>query len=174
MVRPARFEHPGHARFLTFSCFRRLPLLGNPGIRDLFLDHLRAARAECAFRLHAWVVMPEHVHLILRPAPHSDVPTLLRITKEPFARTVVKRWRELRAPVLERIATPAGGHRFWQRGGGFDRNIWSRDTLIDAIASTHANPVRRGLAQRAVDWPWSSARAWASEPCDLAPDPLPG
>jgi putative transposase len=48
-------------------------------------------------------------------------------------------------------------HRFWQPGGGYDRNITSIETLHAMIDYIHANPVRRGLVTRAEDWQWSSA-----------------
>ena len=52
-------------------------------------------------------------------------------------------------------------HRFWQPGGGYDRNITSTEALRAVIEYTHANPVRRGLVARAEDWEWSSARSYA-------------
>jgi prepilin-type processing-associated H-X9-DG protein len=52
-------------------------------------------------------------------------------------------------------------HRFWQPGGGYDRNITSSAVLRAVIDYLHANPVRRGLVARAEDWEWSSARWYA-------------
>ena len=51
--------------------------------------------------------------------------------------------------------------RFWQPGGGYDRNITSTETLRAVIDYIHANPVRRGLAASAEGWEWSSARWYA-------------
>ena len=51
--------------------------------------------------------------------------------------------------------------RFWQPGGGYDRNITSTEALRAVIDYIHANPVRRGLVARAEDWEWSSARWYA-------------
>jgi putative transposase len=48
--------------------------------------------------------------------------------------------------------------RFWQPGGGYDRNITSIEALRAMIDYIHANPVRRGLVARPEDWEWSSAR----------------
>jgi len=62
-----RIEHPNHIRFLTFSCYQRLPLFGNDAIKDAFVVHLDSSRARAGFRIHAWVVMPEHVHLLIWP-----------------------------------------------------------------------------------------------------------
>ena len=60
-----RWERVWQWRFLTFSCYQRLQLLGNPAIRDQMAVSLSRARDRCGFRLRAWVIMPEHVHLML-------------------------------------------------------------------------------------------------------------
>ena len=52
------------------------------------------------------------------------------------------------------------GYRFWQRGGGYDRNLRSVADVYEKIDYVHCNPVRRGLVARAEDWRWSSARIW--------------
>jgi putative transposase len=64
-----RRERQDEARVLTFSCNHRLPLLGNPAIRNLFAQVLAQVVEEERWRMVAWVVMPEHVHLLTRPAP---------------------------------------------------------------------------------------------------------
>jgi putative transposase len=56
---------------------------------------------------------------------------------------------------------PRVRRRFWQPGGGYDRNITSIEALRAMIDYIHANPVRRGLVARAEDWEWSSARWYA-------------
>jgi putative transposase len=48
-------------------------------------------------------------------------------------------------------------YRFWQRGGGYDRNLTEPKTVWAEIDYIHANPVRRGFCQTAAAWPWSSA-----------------
>jgi putative transposase len=60
--------------------------------------------------------------------------------------------------------------RFWQEGPGYDRNLSSKETILAAIDYIHLNPVRRGLAARAIDWKWSSARWYASDGKDRDPD----
>ena len=65
---------------------------------------------------------------------------------------------------LGRLAVREGSrvrHRFWQPGGGYDRNITSSETLRAMIEYIHANPVRRGLVATAEEWEWSSARWYA-------------
>ena len=48
--------------------------------------------------------------------------------------------------------------RFWQKGAGFDRNLFSPEPLEASIDSIHNNPVKRGSCEKATDWIWSSAR----------------
>lgn len=51
--------------------------------------------------------------------------------------------------------------RFWQPGGGYDRNVVEVATVHQMIEYLHANPIRRGLVEHAEDWEWSSARWYA-------------
>ena len=151
-----RFELEGHARFLTFSTYQRLPLFQHDAIKDVFAAHLARSRARHGFRLLAWVVMPEHVHLIAWPL-EGRMSRPLSGLKRGFAREVLGRWRELDAPILARLPDSQGRERFWQRGGGYDRNIRDEDELREKIGYIHANPVKRGLVERPTDWSWSSA-----------------
>ena len=106
--------------------------------------------------------MPEHVHLLIRPRlPEMPVAEALRRIKGPFAVEVSRRWRAKQARVLKRVTIPSGRVRFWQPGGGYDRNIWSPEEVIEKINYIHRNPVKRGLCERATDYPWSSARWYA-------------
>lgn len=154
-----RIEHPNHVRFLTFSCQDRLPLLRNDAIKGLFVEHVARARVKHGFHLIAWVVMPEHAHLLLWPhLPRSPVPLILRSLKQGFAQEVLARWQRLNAPVLKGLRGSDGRLHYWLPGGGHDRNIFSDDELAEKLDYIHNNPVTRGLARRPEDWKWSSAR----------------
>ena len=61
------YDIPGHAHFLTFSCYDRLPLLGKDRTCGLVIEAIEEARRKEAFDLWAWVIMPEHIHLLLWP-----------------------------------------------------------------------------------------------------------
>ena len=118
----------------------------------------------------AWVVMPEHVHLILfaEPAGRDIVPAFLKTLKQPFARHVLGRWRNLNASILSALVDNASTTRFWQPGGGFDRNVIG-DELVEKVRYIHRNPITRGLAETSVDWPWSSARAYEDRADAIGP-----
>jgi putative transposase len=60
-----RYYGQGHLHFLTFSCYRRLPLLGTARARNAFIAALRTIRDRYHFLLVGYVVMPEHVHLLI-------------------------------------------------------------------------------------------------------------
>lgn len=179
MARPIRkrlqrWEGTGAVRFVTFSCQLRLPLLGHPAIRDVFAEHLAMARSDHGFELYAWVVMPEHVHLIMRPRKGTELADALHSLKTSVAKRVVARWKELQAPVLEELRTSRGRLRFWQKGGGFDRNVRDADELCKEIRYVHRNPVERELVKEPEDWAWSSVRWWMGRrkgevECDLPP-----
>jgi putative transposase len=159
-----RFEVANVTRFLTFSCNQRLPLLGNPLIRDRFARELELTRREMGFTLYAWVLMPEHVHLLLCPRlPEFPVSAVLSRLKRPFAKAVVGRWRELNAPVLAKIRDREGLAHFWLKGGGYDRNIRDEEEFWEKLGYIHRNPVKRGLVKEPRDWAWSSARWYGGE-----------
>jgi len=168
-----RYEEPGQGRYLTCSCYSRLPLFGNDRIKDAFAEHLTRVRSRWDFRLHAWVIMPEHIHLLVTPGlPAVRVTDLLRATKRPFAVLVLARWRALDAAILDRVRDARGAAHFWQDGGGYDRNIVSERELYEKVQYIHNNPARRGLIGRPADWPWSSAR-WYERREGLKMDPFP-
>ncbi len=116
------------------------------------------------FDLWAWVIMPEHVHLLLFPGDGVGIGAILKSVKQPVAKRVVSWVRHHRPDFLPRLLDlqPGGrrAYRFWQPGGGYDRNLWTARRLREKIGYIHANPVRRGLVEHPRDWPWSSCRAW--------------
>src|SRR6266542_4211334 len=61
------YNEPGHAHELTFSCFRRLPLLDRDRTRRWFIEAMQQARERLNLAIWAYVIMPEHVHVLLFP-----------------------------------------------------------------------------------------------------------
>ncbi len=163
--RRVRYNEAGQPRELTFSCYRHFAFLNRDRTREWFVEALDRARTKFAFKLWAYVLMPEHVHLLVYPGDAPEqMPRFLQAVKEPVGRQGIG-YLENNAPSwLERITVREGSRlrrRFWQPGGGYDRNITSIEALRAMIDYIHANPVRRGLVARAEDWEWSSARWYA-------------
>ena len=87
---------------------------------------------------------------------------IMRRIKEPFTRRVVESWK-LNSPMkLGQLQAKFGSrivYRFWQPGGGYDRNLFDMEKIKSAIEYIEFNPVRRGLVTDPTDWEWSSSRA---------------
>ena len=144
-----RYNEPGHAHALTFSCDGRAPLLETHAAKDLLIQSLAAARAKHAFDIWAYVIMPEHVYLLIWPREAEySISAILQAVKQPVSYYARKRGLH-------------NGRVFWLPGGGYDRNMIAARTVREEIEYLHANPVRRGLCDKPTDWRYSSARFWA-------------
>jgi putative transposase len=168
------YDLPGHAHELTFSCYLRKPLLDNDGRRRLFSQSLDAAIHTHHFHLIAFVYMPEHVHLLVVPqCEQSHIDQLLYAIKRPFSYRVKQQLRAANDPLLTQLTIRERpgkySFRFWQEGGGYDRNITSVEAIRIAAEYIHNNPVRRGLSDSPEQWKWSSWRA--HHKFDAAHDP---
>jgi putative transposase len=161
------FDEAGHAHFLTFSCYHRLALLSKDRSRRWLVDALAAARKKHGFDLWAWVIMPEHVHLLIFPSrPSYRIAAILADIKRPVGQAAIDWVRNNRPDFLSQLRVENRGrvyHRFWQAGPGRDHNIHEPETAHRIIEYIHNNPVSRGLVSKPEAWPWSSARDWAGD-----------
>jgi len=176
------YDEPGHAHELTFSCYRGLSMLSKDRTRLWLVQALDEARRRWEFDLWAYVIMPEHAHVLILPRrPDYHVAMILKAIKQPVARKAMAHLRRAASQWIEQleVTRPNGRveYRFWQQGGGYDRNIYKPETAWAAVEYIHNNPVRRGLADCPTDWEWSSARWYAGdvhvrlEMDDRPPDP---
>jgi len=174
-VRRPAINEPGHAHELTFSCFRHYAFLKSERTCQWLADALTEARKKLEFALLAYVFMPEHVHLIVHPRrPTYDISAIRQAIKEPVGRRGVRYLRVHAPHWLPRITVQRGKRqerRFWQAGGGYDRNVIEPSTLLAMMEYIHANPVRRGLVSRPQEWKWSSA-GWFKGKNSLPPDAI--
>jgi REP-associated tyrosine transposase len=173
-----RYNIAGHVHSLTFSCYRRARLFDAEVFRNMMIESLVAAKQKHAYYLLAFVIMPEHVHLLVSPhRTEYNISGFLQGVKQPVARKAGIWLRKNNVKLLEQLQCfSKGGYRFrfWQAGGGYDRNILSRETMLKVIEYIHANPVRRKLVEQPSDYWWSSA-AWfeGKEEFCLRADKLP-
>ena len=136
-----RFQQTRQMHFVTFSCYRRQPKLGAARARNVFEQSLEAARRTYHFCVAGYVVMPEHVHLLVT---------------EPETKLLSAALQALKQSVSRRLALRAV-EAFWQ-ARYYDFNVCSEKKRIEKLRYMHRNPVTRGLVERAEDWPWSSFR----------------
>ena len=161
------FNDSGHAHFLTFSCFEQLPLLSRQRSRRWFIQAIKDAKEKYSFALLAYVIMPEHVHLVVFPLlPVYDIASFLKAIKQSVSRKAKYFLRDNNQEWLEKLTVERGDRRvfrFWQTGPGYDRNIHTEDELFEKIAYVHNNPVKRGLVSTPEEWKWSSAGWYKGE-----------
>ena len=93
------------------------------------------------YRLRAWVIMPNHIHLLIEPsAPIAEITSS------------IKRFTAARANKLLKLT----GTPFW-RDEFFDRWMRTKTEADNTVEYIEQNPVRAGLVRTPEDWPWSSA-----------------
>ena len=153
-----------------------LPVPGRDRTRRWLIKALESARQSRPFDLWAYVIMPKHVHLLIYPRMAGmKVGAVVGKIKEEVARKAIRYLRDQAPQWLPRITVHEGDRvrrRFWQPGGGFDRNVVEPSTAHQMVEYIHANPVRRGLVECAEDWEWSSARWYAGlRPVPIEMDP---
>jgi putative transposase len=128
-------------------------VLRRPDIAALVSDAIRFFDGE-RYRLDAWVVMPNHVHVVFWPLPNHTVSQL------------VKSWKQYTATRANRILNRVGG-TFWQPEP-FDHWIRDDDEHARCCRYVHQNPVKAGLCAAPEDWQWSSAwPGWKAPPKPL-------
>jgi putative transposase len=163
------FHEPGDLHELTFSCYKRSPLLTNDAWREQLACCIDAAGQEHEMRLAAFVFMPEHLHLLVVPTGREPaIDRYVARIKQPFSKWVKEQLVQARSTLVDRLTVverPGKScFRFWQEGPGYDRNLSTPAVIEAAIDYIPMNPVRRGLVERAVDWKWSSASWYLLEP----------
>ncbi len=139
------FQEGRCLHFLTFSCYGRAPLLGTAQARDVFEGTLEQTRRWYGFYVAGYVVMPEHVHLLMSEPERTKLSSALQMLKQNVAR---------------RLRSPEGGLLWLPRY--FDFNVWSEAKRVEKLRYIHRNPVERGLVRCPEDWKWSSFRHYVS------------
>ena len=149
-----------HLHFITCSCYRRLPLLGTARKRDLFLKILNQVRTRYEFFLAGYVVMPEHIHLLISEPTIGTPSTVMQVLKQRVSRLLRQKVRRRRNPnqlAIWRAAPDKKPRSFWQPRF-YDFNVWSKKKHIEKLHYMHMNPVKRGLVTAPQLWAWSSYR----------------
>src|SRR5262249_45162334 len=142
--------------------FRRQAFLTKDRSRQWLIEAIDRARDKEHFHVWAYVIMPEHAHLLLWPqAMVYDISKILNSLKQSVSKRALIHGRRHAPQLLPRMEDrqPNGDvhYRFWQRGGGYDRNVFEPVAVFEQIDYMHNNPVRRRLCEQPEDWLWSSA-----------------
>src|SRR5579863_2041161 len=88
-----RYYGAGYLHFITTSCYQRRALLGRRAHRDLFLQVLEQVRKRYGFIVVGYVVMPEHVHLLIGEPERANPSVVMQALKQSFARRLQRKLR---------------------------------------------------------------------------------
>ena len=127
-----RYQQTGEFHFLTFSCFRRRTYLSSGAAMELFEDALERVRLRYFFVVAGYVVMPEHVHLLVNEPRRG----LLSRSAQALKLSVSMRSRE---------------RPFWQ-AHYYDFNVSAQAKFVEKLRYIHRNLVGRGLVAKPEDW----------------------
>jgi putative transposase len=133
-----RYQSEGSYHFITFSCYRRLPYLNNDAARIVFEEILERLRQRHQFYIFGYVLMPEHVHLLLSEPRRHPLATTLNVLKAETSKLLKGDRRQ-----------------FWQTRY-YDFNVLTHRKHVEKLKYIHRNPVKRGLVESPDDWQWSS------------------
>ena len=139
-----RYQEARDLHFITFSCYRRQPLLAGRQAMHLFECALERSRVRYGFYVTGYVVMPEHVHLLMSEPERGTLASAVQAIKQSVARKLI-----------------GDNEHFWQ-ARYYDFNVWTARKRIEKLRYIHRNPVKRGLVDKPEDWPWSSFRNYAT------------
>jgi len=137
-----RYQFTGDLHFVTFSCHRLNAYLATPQARTRFEESLERMRLRYRFCVIGYVVMPEHVHLLLSEPEIGPLSKALHALKLSMAKLSPQR-------------------PFWQ-ARYYDFNVYAARKRVEKLRYIHRNPVKRGLVCEPIDWLWSSFRHYAT------------
>ena len=144
MAVPRRRNHDAGTYFVTSRTWQGRRLFIGPDLCEMFVESLLGYREQGQYALHAFVLMPEHFHVLITPAEGVTLERAAQFIKGGSAH----RMREER-----KLAFPV-----WQRGFT-DHRIRDSDDYQIHVRYIEENPVKRGIAGSAREFAWSSARA---------------
>ena len=135
-----RYQQARDLHFVTFSCYGRQPLLESERAKGIFEQALEQTRRQYGFWVTGYVIMPEHVHLLVSEPERATLARALQALKQSVARRLI------------------GDERHFWHARYYDFNVYTRAKRIEKLRYMHRNPVKRGLVKEPQDWRWSSFR----------------
>ncbi len=160
------------AYYLTSVTKDRLPVFRTATIAEITCKAIDEARLSGGFLIFAYVVMPDHLHLVTDN--HRTTKETHRFVNGIISRRVIdhlKKNEHFESLAKLKIVEQSKGYKYslWQHHPN-TRLLWSEEMLMQRINYTHLNPVRCGLVDHPDDWKWSSSRIWHKRAKD--PEPL--
>lgn len=147
---------PGALHFVTGNTLDRVPIFKQPSCCESFINQLATLLDEWPCKLIAYVLMPDHTHLIVNPKD-GRIREFIGKLKSLSAKTIIKTAHG----VDFKLDSEGASYEVWQES--FKAvPLWSAWMIWQKINYIHANPVKAGLVSSAKEYRWSSFRAYYS------------
>ena len=143
------------ALFITFNVYGKRPLFRDPKACSFFLHTLRYYKPQLKFKLLGYVVMEDHIHLLMRTPPEMSISPIIQKIKGAFGRKwkMMSHWK---GPV-------------WQKGF-FNSALHDDVSVRQGLEQIHNHPVEGGVSPSTTGYAYSSARAYEEGIDDLLTD----
>ena len=152
-----RAWHPGGTYFFTVNLLQRH---GNDLLTqhvDVLREVVRSVRKRHPFRIHGWVVLPDHLHCVIElPPQDADFATRWRLIKTGFSKALPRTER------LSKVRAARGERGIWQRRY-WEHLIRDEADFRAHMDYVHINPLKHGLVKRVADWPYSTFHRLVAE-----------
>jgi putative transposase len=139
-----RFQQSGQTHFVTFCCHHRRPLFIEAPAKITFENSLERVRRSFTLCIYGYVVMPDHVHLLISEPPQATLADAINSLKQGVSRRLID-----------------GADHFWQKRY-YDFNIRDYSQFQEKLRYIHRNPVERKLCTHSEEWDWSSFPHYAT------------
>ncbi|MCX6740475.1 MAG: hypothetical protein NTZ49_04580 [Candidatus Parcubacteria bacterium] len=142
-----KFDDPGHIHFVTFKTANNVPFFKDDKCCDIFLEELDRLRTELSFDIYGFVIVPDHVHLLIGQVFAYGSPNKFGDTPESSLNEfgisyIGKKIKGVTARKINKYLQRSGAlwkHRF------FDFNIYSHKKFEEKLKYIHDNPISHGL-----------------------------
>lgn len=152
--------------FITCTIVEWLPVFTRPRYLDIITASLTFCRQQKGLRLHAYVILDNHLHLIVSA---DDLSQVIRDFKRHTAKEILaaasqenKQWLLKQFEFYKGVHKSKSLHQVWQEGV-HPQAIITADMLRQKLDYIHYNPVRLGLVDHPEDWRHSSARNYLDQ-----------
>jgi putative transposase len=139
-----RFHKSGQTHFVTFGCYHRRPLLTAVVAKRTFEVALERVRRSFGLCVYGYVVMPEHVHLLVGETLRDTLAHAIKSLKQGVSRRLI-----------------GEAEHFWQKRY-YDFNVRDHGQFVEKLQYIQRNPVKRGLCTAPEEWEGSSFRHYAT------------
>jgi putative transposase len=138
-----RYYGADQLHFITCSCYRRMPLLGSARSRDRILSVLEQTRKRYRFVVVGYVMMPEHIHLLLSEPEVGSPSTVMQVLKQRTARALLPKNKPCDSRQIKLFGEVSERAPFWQTRF-YDFNVRTEKKRLEKLRYMHRNPVKRG------------------------------